>query len=56
MGSDASGGYFFAETDEKPLHTTITRWMPYVIFGTRPVLSVDQSIESRNKAAAGAKK
>jgi hypothetical protein len=56
MCSDASGGYAFAETDEKTLHTTITRWMPYVIFDIKPVLSVDQIIESLKRAAAGAKK
>jgi hypothetical protein len=56
MCNDASGGYAFAETDEKTLHTTITRWMPYVIFDINPVLSVDQIIESLKRAAAGAKK
>jgi len=56
MCSDASGGYAFAETDEKTLHTTITRWMPYVIFDIKPVLTVDQIIESLKRAAAGAKK
>ena len=56
MCSDASGGYAFAETDEKTLHTTITRWMPYVIFDIKPVLTADQIIESLKRAATGAKK
>jgi len=56
MCSDASGGYAFAETDEKALHTTILRWMPYVIFDIKPVLTVDQIIESIKRAAAGPKK
>ena len=56
MCSDASGGYAFAETDEKTLHTTILRWMPYVIFDIKPVLTADQIIESIKKAAAGPKK
>ena len=56
MCSDASGGYAFAETDEKNPHTTITRWMPYVIFDIKPVLSVNQIIESLKRSAAGAKK
>ena len=56
MCSDASGEYAFAETDEKTLHTTITKWMPYVIFDIKPVLTVDQIMESLKRAAAGAKK
>lgn len=55
-GSDASREYAFAETDENTLHTTIPRWMPQVIFDIKPVLSVDQSIESLKRVAAGAKK
>ena len=56
MCSDASGGYSFAETDEKTLNTTILRWMPYVVFDIKPVLSVDQIIESIKRAAAGVTK
>jgi hypothetical protein len=56
MCSDASGGYAFAETDEKTLHTTITRWIPFVIFDVKPVLTVDQITDSVKKAAGGQKK
>jgi len=56
MCSDASGGYAFAETDEKALYTTILNWMPYVIFDIKPVLTADQVIDSIKRAAAGAKK
>ncbi len=56
MCNDASGGYAFADTDEKTLNTTILRWMPYVIFNIKPVLTVDQIMDSIKRAAAGAKK
>jgi hypothetical protein len=56
MCSDSSGGYGFAETDEKTLHTTILRWIPYVSFDIKPVLTVDQIIDSIKRAATGAKK
>jgi hypothetical protein len=56
MCNDASGGYALAETDEKTLHTMILRWMPYVHFDIKPVLTVDQIIESIKRAAAGPKK
>jgi hypothetical protein len=56
MCSDDSGGYAFAETDEKTLHTTILRWIPYVSFNIKPVLTVDQTMESIRQATAGAKK
>ena len=54
--SDDSGGYAFAETDEKTLHTTILRWTPYVSFNIKPVLTADQTMESIRQATAGAKK
>ena len=56
MCSDASGGYAFAETDEKSLYATILNWIPYVSFDIKPVLTVDQIIDSIKRAAAGAKK
>ncbi len=56
MCSDSSGGYAFAETDEKTLHTTILRWMPYVNFNIKPVMTADQVIDSIKRAAAGPKK
>jgi hypothetical protein len=54
--SDDSGGYAFAETDEKTLHTTIMRWIPYVSFDIKPVLTADQTIESIRRTVAMAKK
>jgi hypothetical protein len=51
--SDSSGGYAFAETDEKSLFTSILKWVPYIIFDIKPVISVDQCIESIKQAAAG---
>jgi hypothetical protein len=54
--SDDSGGYAFAETDEKTLHTTILKWIPYVSFNIKPVLTADQTMESIRQATAGAKK
>jgi hypothetical protein len=56
MCCDDSGGYAFAETDEKILHSLILRWIPYVSFNIKPVLTIDQSIESIKRAAAGPKK
>ena len=56
MCSDSSGGFAFAETDEKTLHTTILRWMPYVNFNIKPVMTADQVIDSIKRAAAGPKK
>ena len=56
MCCDDSGGYAFAETDEKSLHATIIRWIPYVTFNIKPVLTVDQSMDSIKRVAAGAKK
>lgn len=56
MCSDASGGYALVETDEKTLHTMILRWVPYIRFNIKPVLTVDQIIESVRRAAAGSKK
>lgn len=54
--SDDSGGYAFAETDEQTLHSTIMRWIPYVSFDIRPVLTADQAMESIRRVIAGAKK
>ena len=56
MCSDSSAGYAFAETDEKSLHTTILKWIPYVIFDVKPVITVDQVIADIKQAAAMAKK
>jgi hypothetical protein len=50
--SDSSEGYGFAEGDEKTVHTMILKWIPYVWFDLKPVLNVDQTIESIKRAAA----
>jgi hypothetical protein len=46
MCLDNSGGYAFAETDEKTLQATIMKWTPYINFDIKPVLTVDQTIDS----------
>jgi len=56
MCNDVSGGYCFADTDEKSLHATIMKWMPYVSFDIKPVLTVDQTIENIKQVAAAAKR
>jgi hypothetical protein len=53
---DSSGGYAIAESDEVSLHSVILKWMPYIVFDSKPVLSVDQCIANIKKAAAAAKK
>jgi hypothetical protein len=54
--SDSSSGYAFAETDEKTIQAMILKWMPYVSFDIKPVLSVDQVIENIKKVASAGKK
>lgn len=54
--SDVSAGYGFAETDEKTLHATILKWLPYVHFDVKPVLTVDQCIANIKQVAAAGKK
>ncbi len=49
--SDSSAGYAFAEADEKSLHIAILKWIPYVIFDIKPVLSVDQVIADIKQAS-----
>jgi len=56
MCSDSSGGYAFAETDENSLNISIMKWMPYVIFDIKPILTADQCIANIQQAAAEAKK
>jgi len=53
---DSSGGFAFAETDEATLHAAILKWMPYIEYDIRPVLSVDQVLANIRQAAAAAKK
>lgn len=52
MCSDASGGYAFAETDEKSLYMSVLKWFPYIIFDVKPVLTVDQIVDSIKTVAA----
>lgn len=54
MCSDASGGYGFSELSEVDLYTALPKWMSYVNFDVKPVLNVDQAIESIKKAVAAA--
>ncbi|RXE56638.1 hypothetical protein ABH15_00145 [Methanoculleus taiwanensis] len=51
--SDASAGYAFAETDEKSLYAAVLKWIPYVVFDIKPVLTVDECIECIQRAAPG---
>ena len=53
---DSSGGYAFADTDEVSLNAAILKWMPYIVYDIKPVLSVDQVLANIKKAAAAAKK
>ena len=41
---DVSGGYAVAEGTEVDINASILKWIPYVIFDIKPVLSVDQMI------------
>lgn len=52
---DASGGYSISEGNDADLFTGVLRWMPYIIFDVKPVLTVDQVMESVKKAAVGKK-
>ncbi|MCP8305069.1 MAG: hypothetical protein H3Z50_06365 [archaeon] len=48
--SDGSGGYGFSELSEADLYTALLKWIPYVNFDIKPVLTVDQTIDSIKKA------
>jgi len=52
---DASGGYCIVEGNEAEIFDAIMKWYPYVSFDAKPVLSVDQVIESINKAIVESK-
>ena len=54
--SDISAGYAFAEGDEKTIHASILKWIPYLNFDIKPVLSVDNVIANIKQAASAAKK
>jgi len=54
--SDISAGYCMSELDEEQLHTVLLKYVPYISFNIKPVLTVDQSIGSINRATAAAKR
>ena len=53
---DASCGYAFSELSAEDLYTALLKWMPYINFDIKPVLNVNQTIESIKKSAAQMKK
>jgi hypothetical protein len=53
---DGSGGYAIGEGDDiTELYVGLIKWWPYVDFDAKPVLTIDQVIESTNRVAAEAK-
>lgn len=54
--SDSSEGYAIAETDEKTMHASILKYIPYISFDIKPVIAVDDVIANIKQAAAAAKK
>jgi hypothetical protein len=52
---DGSGGYALSEGNEADLYASLIKWWPYVDFDAKSVLTIDQVIESTNKAVAEAK-
>jgi hypothetical protein len=53
---DGSGGYAIAAGDDAAdLYAGLMKWWPYVEFDAKPVLTIDQVIESTNRAVAEAK-
>ena len=49
--SDASGGYAFSKLSQPDLYTMVLKWSPYVMFDAKPVLGVEEVLESMKKAA-----
>lgn len=52
---DAGSEYRRADGDEVSLQSHILKYQPFIIFSLKPVLSVDQTIESIKRAVAAAK-
>ena len=52
---DGASGYCIAEGDETSMHSHLLKYQPFIIFSVKPVLSVDQTIGSINRAVAAAK-
>jgi len=50
--ADISEGYCISELDEQMLHTLSLKYVPYIIFDSKPVLTVDQVMESIQRAVA----
>ena len=53
MCYDASGGYAFSKLGVQDLYTMLSKWTPYVEFDVKPVLNVDEVIESIKSLASG---
>jgi hypothetical protein len=54
---DGSGGYAIGEgNDVVDLYASLTKWWPYIDFDAKPVLTIDQVIQSTNRAVAEAQK
>jgi len=51
---EASGYSIREDASEADLFTALLKWMPYVAFEVKPVLTVDQTIESIKKAVVAA--
>lgn len=43
---DIGEGYCISELDELKLHTLVLKYAPFIIFDIKPVLTVDQVMES----------
>jgi hypothetical protein len=51
--ADGSGGYAIMEAEnEEELFGLTLKWLPYVNFDTRPVITVEQTIEQIKKLAS----
>jgi hypothetical protein len=55
MCTDVSAGYCTSDLDPVKLHTASMKYMPHIVFDTKPVMTVDETIESLKKAVAAAK-
>jgi hypothetical protein len=53
---DSASGYCIAESDEVSLHSRILKYQPYIIFNVKPVLTVDQTVDSIERAVAAGKR
>ena len=51
---EARGYTIREDASEADLFTALLKWMPYVNFEVRPVLTIDQTVESIKKAVATA--